>query len=223
MNQRLEDSGTETPDGPLNPKFDISQSEIPTAPLWFSQQVPNTSVVQMLLFIALPLLCLVAGFSPTVVRAEMLVQACFSPAGECSAHILDAVDSANHEVLVAMYAFTSMPLAQALVRAQERGVEVRVILDAQFDAKSRNSVSGFLAAGGIPIAQVGGLARPNLGVGLMHQKFVVVDRVTIASGSYNWTHSADKFNHENLLIFRSAGPLANEFRGEFLRLWNEQE
>ena len=109
------------------------------------------------------------------------------------------------------------------MRARDRGVDVRVILDAQFDAKSGNSVGGFLAAKEIPIARVAGLARRNLRAGLMHQKFVVVDQVTVVSGSYNWTHSADNFNHENLLLFRGAGPLASEFRGEFLRLWNQRE
>jgi len=178
--------------------------------------------VQTFLAITLTFLTSLAGFSPPVVRAEMFVQACFSPAGECSVHILNAVDGAQQEILVAMYAFTSMPLAQALVRARERGVAVRVILDPRFDAKSGNSVSGFLGAAGIPIAQVAGRARGNQRAGLMHQKFVVVDRAMLASGSYNWTHAADNFNHENLLIFRSAGPLAEEFRREFLRLWDEQ-
>jgi phosphatidylserine/phosphatidylglycerophosphate/cardiolipin synthase-like enzyme len=164
-----------------------------------------------------------AGLNLAVVRAEMLVQACFSPEGECSGHILNAVDGANREILVAMYAFTSGKLARALVRARDRGVEVRVILDFEFDARSDNSVGSFLAEQGVPVETVSGLARGNLRSGLMHQKFVVVDRVTVASGSYNWTHAADDFNHESLLIFRDAGSLAGEFRAEFLRLWNERK
>jgi phosphatidylserine/phosphatidylglycerophosphate/cardiolipin synthase-like enzyme len=163
-----------------------------------------------------------AGLTPARVPAEMLVQVCFSPAGQCSSHILDALDGANKEILVAMYAFTSEELAGALLRARERGVDVRVIVDAEFDNKSHNSVASLLANHGIPIAKVSGVDRRTQAAGLMHQKFLVVDDATVASGSYNWTRSADELNDESLLIFRNARALANEFRAEFVRLWSHK-
>ncbi len=55
----------------------------------------------------------------------------------------------------------------------------------------------------------------------MHQKFAVIDRKVVLTGSYNWTASAENFNDENLLLFRDAGPLAEEFRKEFFRLWEK--
>jgi phosphatidylserine/phosphatidylglycerophosphate/cardiolipin synthase-like enzyme len=178
----------------------------------------------MRVLVAVPFvfLCFLAGLDPALARAEMLVQVCFSPAGECSSHLLDALDSADQEILVAMYAFTSVELAYALLRARDRGVDVRVILDAEFDSKSYNSVASFLATHGIPVARVSGVDRQSQAAGLMHQKFVVVDYATVASGSYNWTHSADELNDESLLIFRNARSLANEFRAEFARLWSRR-
>jgi phosphatidylserine/phosphatidylglycerophosphate/cardiolipin synthase-like enzyme len=56
----------------------------------------------------------------------------------------------------------------------------------------------------------------------MHQKFAVVDRKTVLTGSYNWTHSADSLNDENLLLFRDAGPLAEDYRKAFLRMWERK-
>lgn len=53
--------------------------------------------------------------------AEMVVQACFSPQGRCSAHILREIEQAKKELLVAVYAFTSDDLATALVQAKKRG------------------------------------------------------------------------------------------------------
>lgn len=57
----------------------------------------------------------------------------------------------------------------------------------------------------------------------MHQKFTVIDHKVVLTGSYNWTVSADSFNDENLLLFRAAGPLAEEYRKEFFRLWGRKQ
>lgn len=165
------------------------------------------------LFLALAL----AGSAST----EIIVQACFSPQGKCSAHIIGEIAKARKEILVAVYAFTSDDLAWALVKAQQRGVSVRVILDREFDAGSDNSRGDFLAGQTVPVRRISGMksAGQNRGVGLMHQKFAVIDRAVVLTGSYNWTHAADALNDENLLLFRNAGPLAEEYRKMFLGLW----
>lgn len=172
------------------------------------------------LAVSLLALCLAGACGPAGARAEMLVQVCFSPDGACASHILAVLDEADREIFVAMYAFTSALLAQALIRARARGVDVRVVVDAVFDETSHNSVAGLLARHGIAVAKLSG-AGTGRNAGLMHQKFAVVDRSTVASGSYNWTHSADAVNYESLFIFRHAGALANELRAEFMRLWSE--
>jgi len=177
--------------------------------------------MRVLLAASLLGLCMLAGLKPVPARSEMLVQVCFSPAGECASHLLLALDNADQEILVAMYAFTSAILARALIRAWERGVDVRVILDAGFDSRSGNSVADLLALSGVPVHKVSGMSRRNLDAGLMHQKFLVVDHATVASGSYNWTHSADTMNYESLLLFHDARSLAGEFRTEFMRLWGK--
>jgi phosphatidylserine/phosphatidylglycerophosphate/cardiolipin synthase-like enzyme len=56
----------------------------------------------------------------------------------------------------------------------------------------------------------------------MHQKFAVIDSRIIFTGSYNWTYSADSLNDENLLLFRDAGPLAEEYRKAFFNLWDRK-
>jgi phosphatidylserine/phosphatidylglycerophosphate/cardiolipin synthase-like enzyme len=56
----------------------------------------------------------------------------------------------------------------------------------------------------------------------MHQKFAVIDRRLLFTGSYNWTHSADSRNDENLLMFRNAEALAEEYRKAFFRLWERK-
>jgi phosphatidylserine/phosphatidylglycerophosphate/cardiolipin synthase-like enzyme len=154
-------------------------------------------------------------------RSAMMVQACFSPQGRCSAQIVREIDNAQKEIFVAVYAFTSDDLANALVQAKKRGVTVQVIIDREFDAVNDRSKGKLLEGQRIPVRRASGL-RADKENGLMHQKFAVIDRQLVFSGSYNWTHSADRFNHENLLLFRNAAPLAEEYRRVFLALWEQK-
>jgi len=157
--------------------------------------------------------------------AEMVVQACFSPQGKCSAHILREIETAKKELLVAVYAFTNDDLARALVHAKKRGVAIQVVIDREFDRANDNSKGKFLDAQKIPLRRVSAVAAQvaEKEPGLMHQKFAVIDRRVVFTGSYNWTHSADNRNDENLLMFRDAGPLAEEYRKAFLRLWERKQ
>jgi phosphatidylserine/phosphatidylglycerophosphate/cardiolipin synthase-like enzyme len=156
--------------------------------------------------------------------AEMVVQACFSPQGKCSTHLLREIDSAKQELLVAVYAFTSDDLATALVQARKRGVAVQVVVDREFDRANENSKGKLLESQKIPVRRIAG-AAPKMAekdAGLMHQKFAVIDRRVVFTGSYNWTHSAENRNDENLLMFRDARPLAEEYRKTFFWLWERK-
>jgi len=166
---------------------------------------------------------LIALFGAASSRAadQIVVQACFSPQTKCSVHILREIQLAQRELLVAVYAFTSEELAQALAQAKKRGVTVLVVLDREFDVANANSKGRFFEAAKIPVRRISGLRAktPQKEAGLMHQKFAVIDRRVVFTGSYNWTYSADTLNDENLLMFRDAGPLADEYRRAFFRLW----
>ena len=157
--------------------------------------------------------------------AGMAVQACFSPLGKCSSHIVRELAQAQKEILVAIYAFTSDDLAWGLAKARQRGAKVQVILDKEFDAGNESSKGTFLEQQGISVRRISGLNKGSRarGAGLMHQKFAVIDRMVLLTGSYNWTVSADNINDENLLIFRAAGPLAEDYRKEFFRLWEKKK
>jgi phosphatidylserine/phosphatidylglycerophosphate/cardiolipin synthase-like enzyme len=164
------------------------------------------------------------AFSAGLCSAEMVVQACFTPQERCSVHILRELDQAKKEILVAVYAFTSDDLAGAVARAHQRGVAVQVIVDREFDAGNERSKARFLLAQKIRLRRLSGMKGNNTEKegGLMHQKFAVIDRRLVFTGSYNWTHSADRYNDENLLLFRDAGALAEEYRKAFFRLWERK-
>jgi phosphatidylserine/phosphatidylglycerophosphate/cardiolipin synthase-like enzyme len=143
--------------------------------------------------------------------------AIFAPSGNIEPAIVSVIDDAKKDVVVAMYLFTSRPLAEALVRAKARGVDVRVVLDK--DQKSqRHGKYGDLKKGGVGV-RVMAMGKSSEGVQLrFHHKFVVVDGQTLETGSYNWTTQADEENWENAVIFRSK-PLAAQFKAEFEKAW----
>ena len=163
-------------------------------------------------------------FSSSPGQAEMIVQACFSPQGKCSGHILREIEQAKKELLVAVYAFTNDDLAAALVQAKKRGVAVQVIIDRDYDAGNERSKGKFLEGQKIPVRRLSGIKATTAekDAGLMHQKFAVIDRNLLFTGSYNWTRSADNLNDENLLLFRNAGALAEEYRKTFVALWGRK-
>jgi phosphatidylserine/phosphatidylglycerophosphate/cardiolipin synthase-like enzyme len=177
-----------------------------------------------LIAIATSLGCLSVMLLDFAAGAEMMVQTCFSPQGKCSTHILREIQSAKQELLVAVYAFTSDDLAGALAQAKKRGVTVQVIVDREFDRSNDNSKGKFLEGQKIAVRRVAGVAAKagEKDSGLMHQKFAVIDRRVVFTGSYNWTHSAESRNDENLLMFRDASPLAEEYRKAFLHLWERK-
>jgi len=55
---------------------------------------------------------------------------CFSWARRCDEMAVRLIDSARSRVLVAAYSFKNRWIAEALIRAHRRGVEVEVVLDA---------------------------------------------------------------------------------------------
>ena len=128
------------------------------------------------------------------------------------------------KLLIAVYAFTNDELARAVAQAKKRGVSVQIVLDREFDAANEKSQGRFLEEQRIPLKRVSGMkpAAREKEPGLMHQKFAVIDRKIVFTGSYNWTRSADNVNDENLLWFRDAGPLAEEYRKVFFQLWERR-
>jgi phosphatidylserine/phosphatidylglycerophosphate/cardiolipin synthase-like enzyme len=181
-------------------------------------------IEQRRIAVAFLFLVLLTATIAAPLRAGMVVRACFSPAKKCADHIIKEIGQAQKEILAAVYAFTSDDIAQALIKARKRGVVVQLIVDREFDRENENSKGSLLQQQGVALRRQSGVSggKPEKGAGIMHQKFAVIDRRVVFTGSYNWTVAAERYNHENLLYFRDAGPLADEYRREFLRLWEKK-
>jgi phosphatidylserine/phosphatidylglycerophosphate/cardiolipin synthase-like enzyme len=101
-------------------------------------------------------------------------------------------------------------ITDAIIRANSRGVEVRVITD---DEKSHDLGSDIdkLQMLGIPCKMdVGNAAH-------MHNKFALFDGQRLMNGSFNWTRASEQ-NEENLIV--TADPISvKAFSERFELLW----
>lgn len=110
--------------------------------------------------------------------------------------IISLIDNAKHTIYFAMYEFTLRDIADALVRAKQRGVAVYGLVDAGESANSYDKpIIAELVAAGIPVET----EHHADGNGIMHIKAIVTD-TAYALGSYNWTGSATNENDELLEI-----------------------
>ena len=146
--------------------------------------------------------------SPT--QAEVLGVYFTPPAGAAQA-IVKAIDASNKEVLVQAYGFTHNAIAQAIVRAHQRGVKVSVLLDQKSDHTNRYVVDLFNNAQ-VTMRQDGKHA-------IAHNKVMVIDESIVITGSFNFTNSAETRNAENFLILKSS-TLAARYKEEWLKHWS---
>src|SRR5690348_6376333 len=63
------------------------------------------------------------------VPATGTIEYAFSPGDDVAALVVRAIDDARAQVMVQAFAFTHDRIAEALLRAGRRGVDVRVLLD----------------------------------------------------------------------------------------------
>jgi len=135
----------------------------------------------------------------------------FTPPSDVASAVIEVIDQSKKEVLVQAYGFTHNGIAQALVRAHARGVTVKVLLDAKTDATNR-FVTDVLQSQQIPL-------RMDASHAIAHNKVIVVDGELVITGSFNFTHSAQTRNAENLLVLKSAG-LADSYKANWQTHWN---
>ena len=110
--------------------------------------------------------------------------------------LIALIDAARTHVYFAIYEFTLKDVADALVRAKQRGVDVRGLADSGESANSYDQpLIQELVSAGIPV-ETEKHADAN---GIMHIKLLVTDSA-YAMGSYNWTGSATTENDEVLEI-----------------------
>ncbi|MEK6984694.1 MAG: phospholipase D-like domain-containing protein [Nanoarchaeota archaeon] len=124
--------------------------------------------------------------------------------------IADLIKGAEKSVEAAAFTFTSEKVADELIRADERGVKVRVLIENR-QRNVKNSQYLRLKDFGLNI-------KLDANKGTMHHKFIIIDDKIVITGSPNFTNAGFNKNDENMLIIYDAN-IASKFKDEFYDLW----
>ena len=164
--------------------------------------------------------------------------------------LVEGISAAQSEVLLAIQELTLPAIAEALVERHRAGVTVKVVLENNYSAPwSRQHPAGLqpheqkrlrrlkalgwadaialLERAGVPLLD--DTADGSAGSGLMHHKFLVVDRQRVFTGSANFTSSgihgdagqASSRGNVNHLLQLESPKLAKLFAEEFEQLWGD--
>jgi Phosphatidylserine/phosphatidylglycerophosphate/cardiolipin synthases and related enzymes len=134
----------------------------------------------------------------------------FSPNGGCQDAIVSEINKAQKTIDIAMYYLTSREIAVELVKAKDRNIIIRIVLDKSQEIQ-KFSKSRYLIKRGFEV-------KYHTGSGIMHNKFALIDNKVLITGSFNWTSTADQKNEENLLIMTDE-ELIKKYQKRFEYLW----
>lgn len=134
----------------------------------------------------------------------------FSPQESPAGYVIGFLDRCEVFADIAIYALTHDDIADALIKAHERGVKIRILTD-KLQASSQYADDDKLEAAGIEV-------RRDIRTGSMHHKFVIGDGTAVGLGSFNWSVNADTKNMENWNVCRLKY-VVKEYQEEFDRLW----
>lgn len=130
-----------------------------------------------------------------------------------SDRISEAIAKSEHKLEIAMYAFTSARLKEAVYEAHARGVEVDIITD--YRKRDEHDIFFADAPKSINRRHVG--SNRNL----MHHKFAIIDRgydsEKLIFGAFNWTDLQERYDPSFIMLSQDEDLIAS-FGREFDRI-----
>lgn len=138
----------------------------------------------------------------------------FSPGESCRSAIIQQIEAAANQLKICVFTISDDMITNAILTAHKKGIDIKLITD--------NDKSLDVGSDIEQMAKEGVKVKIDKTSNHMHHKFMVADRQMALTGSYNWTLSAARYNHENIMLTTEAG-IIKSFLSEFDRLWNEME
>nr|BDD46493.1 hypothetical protein 1 [bacterium] len=151
---------------------------------------------------------------PVIFDDNSKVYIYFSPSQKAlNEGVIPRINLAKKRIYISMFLITQQDIVNALIKAKKRGVDVKLIIEANH-ASEKYSKHNELRKAGIPV-------KIEDWGGKMHSKAAIIDDNCVISGSTNWTFTAFNYNDENLLIFDDLPPeTVNKLVIEFQNSYN---
>lgn len=124
--------------------------------------------------------------------------------------IKEIIHSAQKNIRIAMFTWTRMDFAHAIIEAANRGINVEAVLDSNQGKGASARVVALLKNSKVKVSL-------SPGGPLLHHKFLYVDDTMLVNGSANWTHDAFHINDECFLVIHNLMPPQ---RRQMESLWN---
>ena len=148
--------------------------------------------------------------SRAIVMPSSKIDTCFTPPSGCSKVITAIIDKARTSIYVQAYGFTDVDIADSLIAAHKRGVQVKILLD-KSNLYSKYSKLAKIKSAGIDVL------IDNV-PGIAHNKVMIIDEYTVITGSFNFSKNADYKNAENVIIIND--PIVAR---QYLQNWLSRE
>lgn len=135
--------------------------------------------------------------------------------GTVAAELITHINNAQETIHIASFEFNLTPVAEALIAAHNRGVDVRWVTDDEHgleaDEEDDRGQFAMLEDAGIEIID-------DARGALMHNKFWIFDGQTVWTGSTNITRNGIFRNNNNVIVVESPA-VAAMFEREFDEMW----
>jgi phosphatidylserine/phosphatidylglycerophosphate/cardiolipin synthase-like enzyme len=136
--------------------------------------------------------------------------------GSVEAQLINRINNAQGSIHIASFEFNLTRVAEALIAARQRGVEVLWVTDDEHgleaDEEPGHGQFAMLEAAGIEV-------RSDTRSALMHNKFWIFDRQIVWTGSTNITENGIFDQNNNALVIHSP-EVAAIYETEFQEMWN---
>jgi phosphatidylserine/phosphatidylglycerophosphate/cardiolipin synthase-like enzyme len=139
--------------------------------------------------------------------------------GSVAEKLIAHINNAQASIHIASFEFNLTPVAEALIDAHERGVDVQWVTDDEHgieaDEEEGHGQFAMLEKAGIQV-------KDDARGALMHNKFWIFDGQTVWTGSTNITVNGIFKNNNNVIVMESPA-LAAIYEREFSEMWEGGE
>jgi phosphatidylserine/phosphatidylglycerophosphate/cardiolipin synthase-like enzyme len=122
--------------------------------------------------------------------------------------IINFIDGAQTSLYIAVQELDSRPIAEAIIRAKQRSIQVKLVLEADYLLEKKTMLDPFLAEGenetnrllqdAILRASIN--VRSDFNPDIFHQKFIIRDNQSLLTGSTNFTETDTSVNLNHIVI-----------------------
>lgn len=141
-----------------------------------------------------------------------IFQVQFTPQEDIKKELFSFLESAEQQVVIAMYWITDASIVDKLVSLKQKGINIKIIFD-ESSSGHMEIVNKLVNANILPL--IFPSARANQ---FMHNKFLIADSSKVFTGSANFTRRVfNSNNYENIIIINSVD-IAQQYLSAFDRI-----